>query len=90
MTLVKMETLRELTRNELQQRKAELADEQFNLRMRQSLKALDNPLRLRHLRREIAKINTLLREDELDIKKLAMTKTTVLGDDAPMKKAKKK
>ncbi len=90
MTLVKMETLRELTRGELQQRKAELADEQFNLRMRQSLKALDNPLRLRHIRREIAKIMTLLREDEMDIRKLAKTRTTVLGDDAPKKKAKKK
>ncbi len=90
MTLVKMETLRELTRDELQQRRAELADEQFNLRMRQSLKALDNPLRLRHIRREIAKIITLLREDDLDIRKLAKTKTTVLGDQAPMKKTKKK
>ncbi len=90
MTLVKMETLRELTRDELQQRRAELADEQFNLRMRQSLKALDNPLRLRHIRREIAKIITLLREDDLEIRKLAKTKTTVLGDAAPVKKTKKK
>ena len=89
MTLVKMETLRDLTRQELQQRKAELADEQFNLRMRQSLKALDNPLRLQQIRREIAKIMTLVREDELDIRKLAKTKTTVLGDEAPKKKTKK-
>ena len=89
MTLVKMETLRDLTREELQQRKAELADEQFNLRMRQSLKALDNPLRLQQIRREIAKIMTLVREDELDIRKLAKTKSTVLGAEAPKKKAKK-
>ena len=90
MTLVKMETLRDLTREELLQRKAELADEQFNLRMRQSLKALDNPLRLQQIRREIAKIMTLIREDELDIRKLAKTKTTVLGSEAADKKTKKK
>lgn len=90
MTLVRVESLRELTREELEQKKAELADEQFNLRMRQSLKALDNPLRLRQIRREIAQIMTVLREDNLDIKKLAETKTSVLGDEKPKKKTKKK
>ncbi|HEX2897740.1 MAG TPA: 50S ribosomal protein L29 [candidate division Zixibacteria bacterium] len=90
MTVVRVESLRELTREELEQKKSELADEQFNLRMRQSLKALDNPLRLRHIRREIAQIMTVLREDSLNIKKLAETKTTVLGEASPKKKAKKK
>jgi len=44
---------------------------------------------LQQIRREIAKIMTLVREDELDIRKLAKTKTTVLGDEAPKKKSKK-
>ena len=65
MTLVRIEALRELTREELEQKKGDLADEQFNLRMRQSLKALDNPLRIRQIRREIAQIMTVLREDDL-------------------------
>jgi len=90
MTVVKIEGLREQTRDELEQKKGELADEQFNLRMRQSLKALDNPLRLRQIRREIARIMTVLREDDLEIRKLAKTKTTVLGEESPKKKAKKK
>lgn len=90
MTLVKIEGLRELTRSELEQKKSELADEQFNLRMRQSLKALDNPLRLRHIRREIAQIMTILREDVLEIRKLAETKTTVLGEASHKKASKKK
>jgi len=90
MTLVRVETLRDLTRQELEQKKAELADEQFNLRMRQSLKALDNPLRLRQIRREIAQIMTILREDNLSIRKLAETKKTVLGEESPKKKTKKK
>jgi large subunit ribosomal protein L29 len=72
--------LRELTRAELEQKKAELLDERFNLRMRQSLKSLDNPLRLRQIRREYARVMTVLREDELNIKKLAETATSVLGE----------
>ena len=90
MTMAKLESLRELTRAELEQKKNELADEQFNLRMRQSLKALDNPLRLRQIRKEIAKINTIMREDELNIKSLAKTKTSVLGEEDTKKKSKKK
>lgn len=82
--------MRELTRVELEQKKNELADEQFNLRMRQSLKALDNPLRLRHIRKEIAKINTLIREDELSIRELAKTKTSILGEENKKTKTKKK
>ncbi len=90
MTIVKIESLREMTRNELEQKKSELADEQFNLRMRQSLKALDNPLRLRQIRREIAQIMTILREDGLAIRKLAEIKSTVLDEPSSKKTAKKK
>jgi large subunit ribosomal protein L29 len=90
MTIVKIETLRELTRVELEQRKGELSDEQFNLRMRTSLKKLDNPLRLRQIRREIAKIMTVLREDELEIRKLAKTGTATSKEESPKKKANKK
>lgn len=90
MTMVKVETLRELTREELEQRRADLADEQFNLRMRTSLKKLDNPLRLRLIKREIAKIMTILREDELEIRKLAKREKTAASAEKPAKKAKKK
>lgn len=90
MTMTKLQQMRELTRAELEQKKNELADEQFNLRMRESLKALDNPLRIRQIRREIAKINTLLREDELNIRPLARTKVSVLGEEDKKTKAKKK
>jgi len=71
MTMMKIESLREMTREELINKMSELSDEQFNLHMRESLKKLDNPLRLRLIRREIARIMTLLREDELNINKLA-------------------
>lgn len=42
----------------------------FNLRLRRGAQELPNPLRLRTLRRDVARIKTVLREDELDIKKL--------------------
>jgi len=76
----KVPQFRELTRAELEQKRAELMDEKFNLRMQQSLRALDNPLRLRQIRREVAQVMTILREDETNIRKLAETTTTVLGD----------
>lgn len=76
----KVPQLRELTRAELEQKRAELMDEKFNLRMQQSIRALDNPLRLRQIRREVAQVMTILREDETNIRKLAVTTTTVLAD----------
>lgn len=68
---MKKEQMRERTREELLQRKSELEEEQFNLRLQKASKELDNPLRLRALRRELARINTILKEDELKIHPLA-------------------
>ena len=76
----KVPQFRELTKAELEQKRAELMDEKFNLRMQQSIRALDNPLRLRQIRREVAQVMTILREDETNIRKLAVTTTTVLAD----------
>lgn len=62
--------LRELSREELVQRKGELTEELFNLRFASSTRALDNPLRLRLLRKEVARINTIIREDGTGIRTL--------------------
>lgn len=62
--------LREMTRDELVLRKDELSEEMFNLRFAASTRSLDNPLRKRAVRREIARINTVLREDETGIRGL--------------------
>jgi len=75
---MKIQEMRELTREELEQRRLDLQEEQFNLRMRRSIKQLDNPLRLRMIRREVARINTLLREDETGLRPLAQAKTSIL------------
>ncbi|MCB2202070.1 50S ribosomal protein L29 [bacterium] len=71
-------SLRELTRDELVQRRRDLEDELFNLNMRRSLKSLDNPLRLRTVRRDIARILTVLHEDEQGIRPLAQSRSSVL------------
>ena len=78
--MLKIRDLRELTVDELQQKKNDLIEEQFNLKMRSSLKALDNPLRLRQIRREYAMIMTVLNEDKLGIKKLAESSVSILNE----------
>lgn len=60
---MRMETIRDLTRDELLQKREELLRELFNLRMRKSVRELDNPLKMRVLRRDIARIETVLSED---------------------------
>lgn len=62
-----VEQLRELSREELLQKKHDLEEELFNLRLRRVTRELENPLRLRTLRREKARILTLLRETELRV-----------------------
>ncbi|KAA3634571.1 MAG: 50S ribosomal protein L29 [Calditrichaeota bacterium] len=86
---MKISDLRDLTREELLQKKNDLIDEQFNLNMRRSLKALDNPLRLRQIRREQALILTVLNEDKLGIRKLAESSVSIL-DDSKASKGKEK
>jgi len=88
--MLKVQELREMTRDELMQQKVELEDELFNLNMRRSIKALDNPLRLRTIGREIARIMTILREDELGVRKLAEARTSILERPAENKKAEEK
>ena len=56
---------KDMTREELDQRLRDLREEVFNLRFRNSMRQLDNPLKIRHARREIARIETLLREQQV-------------------------
>ena len=77
---MRVEEMRELTREELEQKKRDLKEERFNLTMRKSFKGLDNPLRLRLLRRDIARINTLLCEDDKGIFQLAQSRKSLLDE----------
>lgn len=68
---MKIFQLRDHTKEELSQKKHELEEELFNLKLRKMTKQLENPLKLRNLKRDIARINTILNEDEKGIRRLA-------------------
>jgi large subunit ribosomal protein L29 len=67
---VKTERLRELTRSELAQKRRDIEQELFNLQIRRSLQPPDNPLLFRTLRRQLARVLTILHEDEKHIRPL--------------------
>ncbi|MEO0137089.1 MAG: 50S ribosomal protein L29 [candidate division WOR-3 bacterium] len=71
---MKVYELREKSRAELIEMLNGLYRELFNLRVRHATQQLPNPLRLRTIKRDIARIKTLLREDELGIRKLIQAK----------------
>ncbi|HEC77786.1 MAG TPA: 50S ribosomal protein L29 [candidate division WOR-3 bacterium] len=73
---MKVFELREKSREELKDLLDGLYKEIFNLKFRRGAQELPNPLRLRTLRRDIARIKTVLREDELGIRKLLEPKKT--------------
>ncbi len=59
---MKIRELRELSIDELERKELELKDQWFKLRFQKSLGQLDNPMKLRNIRRDIAKIKTILEE----------------------------
>ena len=61
---VKARTMKEMTTEEITQRVTDLREELFNLRFRNSMRQLDNPLKIREGRREMARLLTVLREKE--------------------------
>lgn len=68
---MKTRELRDLTYEEVLQKKQELSKEKFNLSLRLATRQVENPVRVRILRRDLAKINTILQEHKLGIRKLA-------------------
>ena len=62
---MKLDEIRALSAQELQARVTELREEQFRLRFRAATETLEQPLRLREVRRDIARVLTVLREKEL-------------------------
>jgi large subunit ribosomal protein L29 len=61
---VKAQAIKEMTLDEINQRVTDLREELFNLRFRNSMRQLDNPLKIRESRREMARLLTVLREKE--------------------------
>ena len=67
MAATKTEELRTLTNDELVERLKENKEELFNLRFQSATGQLENHGRLRAVKKEIARIYTVLRERELGI-----------------------
>ena len=62
---MRAEEIRELTDEEIDTRIAELAEERFRLRIRGATQTLEDPLRLRALRKDVARLKTILRQRQL-------------------------
>ena len=54
--------IRELSSDELETKLQELTEERFRLRFRSATESIENPMRFRAIRRDIARIKTVLRE----------------------------
>ena len=65
MAKLKVAELRDLSVDEINQKMTETKEELFNLRFQNATGQLDNYKRLPELKRDIARIKTVLREREL-------------------------
>ncbi len=68
---MKARELRERTLEELQQTARDMREDFFNLKFQRATGQLDNVSRLRAARRNLARVETILREHELNIRRVA-------------------
>lgn len=66
---MKAKELRELTIDELNKKLDESKDELFKLRFQLATGQLDNPLKIKQVRHNIARVKTIIRERELGIQR---------------------
>ena len=62
---MKTSEVRELSAAELDQKLKDLKAELFNLRFQHAINQLENPMRLSHVKKDIAKVKTVIRQREL-------------------------
>jgi len=60
--------LKDLTADELQEKETQLAQELFNLRFQMATGRVENPMKIREARRDLARVKTVLRQQELAAK----------------------
>ena len=68
---MKASEIRELTAEELQNKLKTLKEELFNLRFQLAINQLDNPMRISAVKKDIARVLTVIREQELENSKNA-------------------
>jgi len=62
---MKATALRDMTTKELESELGKLKTELFNLRFQHAINQLENPMRINAVKKDIARIKTVLREQEL-------------------------
>ena len=62
---MKTSELREMTSAELETKLQSLKEELFNLRFQLAINQLDNPMRIKAVRKDIARLQTIIRQNEL-------------------------
>ena len=62
---MKVKALRDLSPAELEKKVVDLKEELFNLRFQMATGQLENPMRIKELRKDIARAKTILREREI-------------------------
>lgn len=68
---MKAKELRDLTYEELLKKENDLQEELFNLRFRLATGQLDNPMELRSVKKDIARVKTVIRQLDLEKAKQA-------------------
>ena len=63
---MKIESIREMTPAELNSELLKLKSELFNLRFQHVTGQLENPVKMREVRKDIARVKTVIREKELE------------------------
>lgn len=86
---MKAEEVRALDESEVTARINELEEERFRLRFRSGTEALEDALRLRKIRRDIARLHTVARERALGIKREVKADKKPVAKKASPKGAKK-
>lgn len=61
---MKTQELRDLSKEELTRKEEELSDQLFKLKFQHALGQLENAMKLRNIKRDIARIKTILRENK--------------------------
>lgn len=63
---MKASEIRELTNKELKAKLKDLKAELFNLRFQLAINQLENPMRIKAVKKDIARVQTILRQNELN------------------------
>jgi len=66
---MKAKEIRELSQEELIQKEKDLREELFNLKFQHAIGQLENTMRIRQVKRDLARVKTILRERELQNRK---------------------